>query len=74
MKYGRLSFVCITILIYLHILALGAKVNSISKQCCVLYNLCCKLCKITEMQYKILNHNTTMCYIVYITIYEPKFC
>ena len=57
-KYGRLSFVCSTILICLHILALGAKVNSISKQCCVLYNLCCKLCESTEMQYKILNHNT----------------
>ena len=28
-------------------------------------NLCCKLCKITEMQSKILNHNTTVCYIVY---------
>ena len=57
-------------------LALGAKVNSISKQCCVLYNLCCKLCEIdiTEMQYKILNQNTTVCYIVYIAIYEPKFC
>ena len=26
------------------------------------------------MRSKILNHNTTVCYIVHIFIYEPKFC
>ena len=64
-----------SILIYLHILALGEKINSrFQNNTMYFINFCCKLCKITEMQSKILNHNMTVCYIVCIAIYEPKFC